>query len=1551
MTDTQRRIEAYKAALPGLKERVVAVALLLAMSFAMMTSASFAWLTISRRPEVTGVQTNVAANGNLEIALATGDGKTSPGESQVGDSSAAEEQSVPDANVTWGNLINLADPSYGLDNLTMRPAQLNKSDLLGSPLYGAVYNADGRIEKLNSNFSYTQWVPPAGLTPGYFGLSTGLGVRAISSTKVEAVGVWETITDMKEDAEGYNGIAANNYIALTQNDSYMQSLAYLMGTFMTDKMNATQGDSNLTNPTVDKTHLGNLVKMYEAFVGVFEDEAKGMVALLNLQQYMKYGGSEGYTPYTVQSLLATTEAELTSKGLKLEGLNRFKQDYALLTSDLVVLTKINNSGTVKWRGTQVKDDGTVVTVGETDEEIVGRSLKAVLNSLVNLNTCTLNGINIGSIGAGAALELNNKTKQAAIITNGVLYEFERRTGAEMNVGPQYEGGKGLKLVAKGKRYGMSMDGTIYAYISTSAELPSLFNKNLDYALNMSGAEFEGTVTAEDTYGMAIDLWVRTNAMGSYLTLEGNVITRSDEVRAKGKDANGNEVELYTLSRMEDVTTEETDPETGETTTKTESVTYNYDLYQADSDGTTKWYNVVGHGEFTLNQGETPLAKMETVITVLGYEGENRVWDKDSHDFMSADATTQGSGSCYVYYADTPEDQARSLKLLESFKVAFVDGSGSQLATAVMDTQRFYAESGRVTVPLKLSETDSIDLGEDYQGVTQYAITPLIQNVPTRITAIVYLDGTTLSNDQVLAAADIQGQLNIQFGSSKSLEPIENETLASKELRVSASVDKTSFDYDTHVGPMTSVVTVRVDGDAPSTVKAFFLRQISATQGSRETEMVFEKNASGEWVAAHTFTAPGKYVLRSVELDGITHDLQVMPEVTVEGFAIESLSCTEAVQNRITILTAENSGTINLSLRFATDDPTKMPTVVQGRFLHDKEGSAVNVNFSYNPTTSLWTGAATFLTSGDYTMEYLVLDGEYVNLPEAMCLTADVTLGMRVAIQTNSPTSFKFLPSQMTDDQKNLRMQVRIMDNAGDEMPGLAGAKLKYSSRGQSRTMDTDLTWNGSTGYYEGELATFGAGIWEFAQVTVSGNTLTTATTAPTFTLIPPEPPAYMGFMPEDYQYEPEGNGTMNVLLSNANTATVEAVLKNNTSGESYLVLGTLGETTVNEAGVSVSQFIFALPAYNVLGSKDPVQDGHWVMEEVHVRGYFDALGNFVTDEKDEDGNYVAEPLLIDMTGKNYTTKVVQTVNLTIREDKSETFGKDSTGKVTAAFMTTHADAVAGLEVQLVDFEGAAIEIKAGTDITMKFSYGGDSATYGYYTSAQLTNTVADFSVTLKADSSGTRFIQDGTQDLTYAGTYSCEELSFKVGNRTYVYKGSKDDPASGSKALPANVPTFTVWSMKPYVQFTATNPAAGTNFNGINASEDGNVTRKNVISADKYSVTCYYQGEITDNGCSQACSGYTASKATTTVYDLGSNYTEATCTIVSKGEGSDIVYTYTPSKPSNEQSVGSTSGSGSNAKRLGIGTNAEATQLIVKGTDGNTYTFTLTNALRATATE
>ena len=302
MTETQRRIKAYKAALPGLKERVLAVALLLAMSVAMMTSASFAWLTISRRPEVTGVNTTIAANGNLEIALMNETG-SKPQDSKVGDSNANPEQSVANANLTWGNLINLADPSYGLDHLTMRPAQLNKQELLTSPLWGAEYSGDGRIIKLNSDFQYAVWNGAI----NNFEVSDKYGVRAISSAvyakdetgaNKEAEAIQEGLKQVREN----NVAAASAYSALGNNSKYMQSLATMMGLFMTARMNP--DEASLNNPDVAVADVQNLRDMYKGFIDCFVLEAEAIAQMANfsmaMQKYDSYKENT-YVPEKVYS--------------------------------------------------------------------------------------------------------------------------------------------------------------------------------------------------------------------------------------------------------------------------------------------------------------------------------------------------------------------------------------------------------------------------------------------------------------------------------------------------------------------------------------------------------------------------------------------------------------------------------------------------------------------------------------------------------------------------------------------------------------------------------------------------------------------------------------------------------------------------------------------------------------------------------------------------------------------------------------------------------------------------------------------------------------------------------------------------------------------------------------------------------------------------------------------------------------------------------------------------------------------------------------------------
>lgn len=1384
MKETQAQIAKYQALLPHMREKLAMVAMLFIMSAIMLTSATFAWVVLSTSPEVSGMTTTITSNGNLEIALVDDEGNE-PGASAVGDSKLETIQ----RNITWGNLVNLSDEEYGLENFVLRPAQLNRAALLTSPLYGAEYGKDGRITKLTSNFDYTKWIPPEGNVEGYFGLSSELGVRAIASTKVQAaMGFMATYLEMREDTIGKNQLAVSKFIELTENKSWMETLAYIMGVYMQSNINSGEDDAeDLINPSIDVKYLNNLVLMYEALIVAHEKEAEALASLVNLQLYLiNKGDTTLYTPYTLEALLAetTTENSLLQMGVRITDLNEFKDYYAQMLNDIEELKAIRDlaaTTTIKWM-----DSG----------------LKELVNNLVYLNDCIVRNTaenfekKVVNIGVSAALTLNNKSGSEAIITNGVLWEFERRTGAAMQVGEDYydNGKQGLKIVATGKRSFIKQEGTVYAIITTNAykEGASLFAQDLEYTEGLNTGTDEVVVVAQDTYGLAVDLWVRTNASAAFLTLEGNVLTESETVRATGKDASGNVVELYTVSRTEEV--------------DGESVAYTMDLYKVvqkttDTSGqqteTVTWYSAESHRVVTEDElgDATPIAKMVEIENVIGYEGENRIWAENA--LLSTDSTTQGSGSCYVYYADTPEDQARSLELMDAFNVAFISDDGNLLATATMDTAHHYAVNGRVIVPLTLG-VGSINLGQDISGNSTYAITALEKNVPTRITAIVYLDGTKLTNQEVMAASNIQGQLNIQFGCSEDLNAIGDEKLENAERVVSATVDQTTFDYDTTTSPMTTNVTINVGGDEPDRVTAFFVRAISSTQGTREEVMTFTKGTDGNWISNYTFTSPGVYVLRTVQLDGMSYDLANPPTVTVNGFAIKSLICQEATDNQVNIMTAANSTKLNLSLQFAATDIEKLPTTVIGRYLRT-DGTAVNVEFKMN-ANQVWSGEATIQSSGEYTLEYLILDGEYVGLDENFYQKAVIYLGMKAAIYTTSPTTFKFLPDEMTDAMKNLGMRVEIMDNTGKEMEALANVWLYYTMQGSgTRGMSTELTWNEASGYYEGEFHTDFAGIFKFSNITVGSNTITEVTTAPTFTILSPQPPEYYAASVMSYQYVPDNTGKMSVQLAYSASAATKAIIRNTDTGEEYESIGSLGSISFDTSdGRPINEWLFTIP---VLDSNGEVvtnanvrgeQDGNWQLDSVEVWNAYDTNGNLYTE---------ASPLVFELTDKGFVTKVVSSVKVVFTgNDLSQNFGVDSNGTKTSLFMTEHT--ISGLHVDIKDFEGMAIQgIK---NVKLVYTYGNDSSTYGSYTSKAVNNTVADFEIPLEDDGTGIHFAQNAAQTIQYAGSYE-PSLSYTV---SVTSGATSKDTAYTATVWSGPMPEFTVSSKAPSVTIKSISPTS-----------------------------------------------------------------------------------------------------------------------------------------------
>lgn len=144
----------------SMRKKLMAATSMLLVSAIMLVSSSYAWFTLSTAPEVTGITTSVGANGNLEIALLTTDTFANPDQitSNTSDSMEANGKSALTANITWGNLVDLSDTSYGLNQISLLPSSLNMKTDEGStvldmisPLQTPEYGSDGRVSKLEGN--------------------------------------------------------------------------------------------------------------------------------------------------------------------------------------------------------------------------------------------------------------------------------------------------------------------------------------------------------------------------------------------------------------------------------------------------------------------------------------------------------------------------------------------------------------------------------------------------------------------------------------------------------------------------------------------------------------------------------------------------------------------------------------------------------------------------------------------------------------------------------------------------------------------------------------------------------------------------------------------------------------------------------------------------------------------------------------------------------------------------------------------------------------------------------------------------------------------------------------------------------------------------------------------------------------------------------------------------------------------------------------------------------------------------------------------------------
>lgn len=1595
MTETKRRIKELKALLPNVREKVISVALLLAISLAMVASASYAWYTLSFAPEATEITTTVSSNGSLEVALAglyDEDGNLiQPLASGTADSFSADGQTTVLANLTWGNLINLSN-YYGIESLTLRPAHFDANSMFY--LSSAKYGSDGRVEDDKmANFAFTTWMDlgAAGQSAFDFAVSSLFGVRAISSVAFDNSAGESVFQGKMTEASSLGNKAVDTYEEIWENSAYVDVIRDVVQIYLNHEMYYSAKDrqengndnilvsvaiSTIVNSLKDNhdddltaNQVQQLATMYKDLYQAIKEQGEAWTYLANVHQYLNSmnDGSGKYDDYTLETFLAASASELKAKGVKIDSsvISAYKSLYERVSEDLQTLEEY----------AKLAEKGTTIYLTDFDSESEDdKFILPIIKNLIDIDTVIISkGDMSASVSTlmksmGTAYNfvsaLSNGDTIEVKVTKGDLKSFEEQTGTRADVTLS-----GLSLVIVKNISGHMYTNATNNYFS--AAVTATISMDTNYTANL---------VAQDTYGMVLDLWFRTNAQNSVLTMDGLVTTKTETVprmivlsgEAESKAVYAYErptmmldkdtalatevVQVYQVVGEDDVVYyysvdsramvyqyevvekyythegEETTKEAYEADVALGDAAQGYSMEYAIIDKVTITYYAPDGTAATKEEYEADAALGEDalgyyytaqkypitdehvtqvfdeIITPTGFAGSNRVYD-DLYVESGATSATQGSGSCFVFYADSPEEYTAAEEMLKYLKLAFVDENRTLLATGIFDTDYILPDAGKYVVPVV------IETGVEYKdeaGNTCYGIYALDQNEPVKISVIVYLEGEGLENSMAMSDGAIQGKLNLQFGSSVKLSAWKDTNLTMQTVTLSASISGDSFSYEGEA--ITPKLTAFIDGlntSETSVVQAIFRRQITSSQGTRIEPVTLTNTSGTVWEGTCNFTLPGTYVLTSIWVDGVEYELPEAITVEISGFSIEAVSFCNSYEGEELALTADSSVSRNVSVKFNT---ALTPTTVVARLQSD-DGKYVSANLTYNPGNGYWEGSAKFTTSGRYTIQYLVIDGvadgeaysAYYPLPEDMQSDFTAYLGLRARVMLdnyNSDIAFDYL------GERNIAIKMQITTDTGAIMGALENVQLSYGKRGSSvlaNGLAAALKWDGS--YYVGAFAVDKVGVFSFSQVAVgTSNIIKVATSAPSITSRSKEPPVIvMTSSGKDPSRLTTGSNLI-VFDDDTNTAYYVTDLKNVESATSVTVVMvtpngevtlTIDDTTAREQGYFVTdEETGVTTAYFRIPTDLKTMNGQWTVTEIRVDGVYDAAGKYYgSDSDDAEADYYSLSTSFSFNVLKDVSAELGTLTLDNGAEfmSAQSLATSSTtidGKVTYnglyAKLSIDSDALnkLGLSVSemtlVLDYDKGTSN---STDSSGK-SYGGYTYTgeTGYETRTLM----------LKEDAYGGWIVESG--DAYLAGTYD-GKLTVKLSDgSTYTFSKNK---------------ILTVYSESPEVTVTGISPTAGSSYRMFVGSlaADGTTpeatTKLSGFGSTTYSATVYIYAADAGGVDSEA---YTPllPKVTLSIAGMPTNKTYTATMVFANAASSTYnrTYTFTNSATSNEQSIG-----------------------------------------------
>lgn len=701
-----------------IKTKLMAAICMLLVSSIMMVSSTYAWFTLSTAPEVTGINTAVGANGNLEMALLPKNGDPNSVTSNAGDSSLPN---IEDKNVTWGNLVDVSDSTvYGLDQITLYPAELNltvdgKVDVEGFILKTPKYGADGRVSELAAN----------GQTSYYGGAANGFAPN--EEYGVRAVGTVSGMTPRQlsyRNARSAAGtamkLAANQASAtLNTNGSALANIAIKYG-------------MNGTDATFNATDLAAL----RAMINDLKNNVLGQIETAYMQYILAYAASAANTSGdTVWSAvegtvkadgatLTSVTAALTGNGITIPaqvqtGIDAYNDIVEAVNNADTKLKTLEESGKDSFTWTEVSATMTPLADPEKIEVngFLAKEVKDKLGDLISSITSQGGLKVILKSGAGVFADIADQTEDytASVSIDGVsaggftLNDMTARMVTQSSVNPSY-----LSQV------GTAVDGAGAPSGSSDTVMP-----------------------LSDMYGFIIDLAFRTNAAESNLLLQQKAIDR-----IYGDNTNEETMGGGASMTFQATTTDFSNDQVKGLMDSIVLVFFN------PADGTIFCYGALDTDNATVGaDGVTAEIYLYTpgVTYKAATEGATHVEEITYREAAAGETATHISDGAGGYTTTIPEGQTATHVQVKTYREA-ADGE---------------------TATHKAVTSTSIR-----NKITDNKIMALTQNVATALSVLVYLDGNEVTNADVAAtgSTSMTGTMNLQFSSSATLVPMDYSDL-------------------------------------------------------------------------------------------------------------------------------------------------------------------------------------------------------------------------------------------------------------------------------------------------------------------------------------------------------------------------------------------------------------------------------------------------------------------------------------------------------------------------------------------------------------------------------------------------------------------------------------------------------------------------------------------------------------------------------------------------------------------------------------------------------